>query len=231
MERKKIKKDRPAPAEKVQKLEVVLKCDSAGSVEAVTTVLSQTVVPGIEISIVRSGVGLVNKSDVLLAGTAGGLVVGFQVGMMPGLEKLLRDSSVEVRLHGLIYRLAEDIKAIAESMVPSPAEEQIIGAGAVIALFKGTRKGIIIGCEVRDGFLAVGQRFRIISPMGPVYTGTIESMHIEERAVQKATRGQQVGIRIRDFKKTRIGDLVESFRAAPKKNLWKPRAGVVRITE
>jgi len=231
MERKKIKRDRPAPAEKVQKLEVVLKCDSAGSVEAVTTVLSQTVVPGIDISIVRSGVGLVNKSDVLLAGTADGLVIGFQVGMMPGLEKLLRDSSVEVRLHGLIYRLAEDIKAIAESMVPSPAEEQIIGAGAVIALFKGTRKGIIIGCEVRDGFLAVGQRFRIISPMGPVYTGTIESMHIEERAVQKATRGQQVGIRIRDFKKTRIGDLVESFRAAPRKNLWKPRAGVVRITE
>jgi translation initiation factor IF-2 len=230
MEKKKIENDRQPSAGKVQKLEVVLKCDSVGSVEAVTTALSQIVVPGIEISFLRSGIGTVNKSDILLAGTAGRLIIGFQVGMMPGLEKLLRDSGVEVRLHELIYRLTEDIKAIAEDMTPSTAEEQIVGTGAVIALFKGTRKGIIVGCEVREGFLAVGQRYRIISPMGPVYTGRIESMHIEERPVQKATRGQQVGIRIRDFNKARIGDLVESFRAAPKKARWEPKGGVVRIT-
>ncbi len=206
-----------------------MKCDSAGSVEAVTQALSQVVAPGVEISVVRSGVGTINKSDILLAGTAGRLIVGFQVGIMPGQDKLLRDSRVEVRLYDLIYRLAEDLRAVAGEMKPSPQQEQVIGAGEVIALFKGSRKGIIIGCEVRDGFFSVGQRFRLISAMGPVYSGMVESLHIGEKAVQKATRGQQVGIAIRDFNKARIGDLVESFRPAPKKSHWEPKAGVIRI--
>ncbi len=183
-----------------------------------------------EISVARSGIGAINKSDILISGTAGRLIIGFQVEIIPGLERLLRDGGVEVRLYELIYRLVEDVRAIAEGMKPSLAEEQIIGAGAVIALFKGSRKGIIIGCEVRDGFLAVGQRFRLISAMGPVYTGSIESLHIEERSVQKATRGQQVGIAIRDFNKARVGDIVESFRPAPKKGRWEPKGEVVKIT-
>lgn len=230
MERKQIEQKKQSPTEDARKLEIVLKCDSAGSVEAVATALSRIVVPGVKIAVVRSGVGTVNKSDILLAGTAGRLIVGFQVGMMPGLDKLLRDSGVEVRQYELIYRLVEDLQAVAVSMTPSPQEEQVIGTGSVIALFKSTRKGIIIGCEVWDGFLAVGQRFRIISAMGPVYTGTIESMHIEERAVQKAVRGQQIGIRIRDFSKAKTGDIIESFRVAPRKDRWEPKGRVIRNT-
>jgi translation initiation factor IF-2 len=222
MERRRIDNPRQAPAGKAQKLELVLKCDSAGSVEAVTTALSQIVVQGVEISIARRGIGAINKSDILISGTAGRLIIGFQVGIMQGLEKTLRDSGVD--------RLSEDLRMIAADIAASPAEEEVIGTGKVIALFKGTRKGIIVGCEVRDGFFAVGQRFRLISAMGPVYTGTIESLHIEERVVQKATRGQQVGIAIRNFSKAKVGDIVESFRPAPKKVRWEPKAGVVRIT-
>ncbi len=230
MERKRIDNPRQAPAGKAQKLELVLKCDSAGSIEAVTTALSQIVVQGVEISIARSGIGAINKSDILISGPAGRLIIGFQVGVASGLERLLGDSGVEVRLYELIYRLSEDVRAIAQGIVSAAVEEQIIGYGTVIALFKGPRRGIIIGCEVRDGFFAVGQRFRLISAMGPVYTGTIESLHIEERAVQKATKGQQVGIAIRNFSKAKVGDIVESFRPAPKKVRWEPKAGVVRIT-
>lgn len=194
------------------KIEIVLKCDSIGSIEAVTDAISKIALPGVGIIILRSGVGAVSKSDVLLAGTSSRLIIGFQVGVMRGLEKVLGDQRVEVRLYDVIYKLIEDLRMLAERMVPAVPEEKIIGSGKIIALFKGSRKGIIIGCEVREGFLSVGERFRIISAMGPVYSGTIESLHIGEKAVRKATAGQQVGIKVEGFSKAKVGDLLESFR-------------------
>ncbi len=229
MKERQIERKIQLPAEGPPGLEIVLKCDSAGSVEAVGAALTRIAVPGGNVSIVRSGIGAVSKSDIFLAGTAGRLVVGFQVGVTPGLDKLLRDNGVQVRLYELIYRLSEDLRTIAESIASSPAEEEVIGSGAVIALFKGARKGIIIGCEVKEGHFAVGQRFRLISAMGPSYSGAIESMHIEEKAVQKAVRGQKVGISIRNFGKARVGDIVESFKAVRNKGRWQPKAGVIRV--
>jgi translation initiation factor IF-2 len=207
-------------------LEIVLKCDSIGSVEAVTAVLSR--IP--DIKIISSGVGAVTRTDVLLAETAGRLVVGFQVGVIPGLEKVIRQRRVEVRLYDLIYRLSDDIGSLVGETAPRQAEEEIVGSATVVALFKSIRKGIIIGCEVRSGHLATGQHFRIISAMGPVYTGIIESLHIGEKAVQKAVPGQQAGIKIRNFRQAKIGDFVESYRPALSRRnaAWEPKGDIVR---
>jgi translation initiation factor IF-2 len=211
------------------KLEIVLKCDSIGSLDAMTTALSHIAMPEIDTSIIHSGVGSVSKSDVLLAETAGRLIVGFQVDALPGMDKVVREHGVEVRLFNVIYALTSDISSIAESLVPAPPEEQIIGTAKVIALFKSSRRAEIIGCEVLGGHLAVGQHYRLISAMGPVHIGTIESIHIGQTAVQKATPGQQVGIKIRDFTQAKIGDLVESFRSLPKKTRpWEPTGQIIR---
>jgi len=212
-------------------LEIVLKCDSAGSVEAVTDAILQMRVHEVEISIIHSGIGDINKSDILLAETGSRLIAGFQVGAAPDIEKELREHCVEARLYDVIYKLTDDMRNIAESIAPHPAQEEtIIGNARVIALFKSSRKGIIIGCEVLEGHLAVGQHFRIISAVGPVYSGSIESMHIEKNIVQKASAGQQAGIKIKDFNKIKIGDLVESYRASASKKapFWQPDGGVVK---
>jgi len=213
------------------KLEIVLKCDSAGSVEAVTAAILKMTLPEIEISIIHSGIGDINKSDILLAETGSRLIVGFQVGASPDIDRELKEHRVEARLYDVIYKLTDDLRSIAEGMVHHVLQEEtIIGSARVIALFKSSRKGIIIGCEVLEGHLAVGQRFRIISAIGPVYSGAIESMHIEKNIVQKVTAGQQAGIKIKDFNKARIGDLVESYRASASKKVpaWQPRGGVVK---
>jgi translation initiation factor IF-2 len=129
----------------------------------------------------------------------------------------------------VIYVLTDDIKAIAEGMIPPVAQEQIIGSARVIALFKSTRKGIILGCKILDGFLSLGHKFRIISAIGPIYTGTIESLHIGQSVVQKAISGSEVGIKIQDFNKAHIGDLVESFRTVPRKvPPWEPQGRIIR---
>ena len=214
----------------VPKLEFVLKCDSAGSVEAVTSSVFRMVPPEVDTRIIHSGVGDINKSDILIAETGSRLIAGFQIDVLPGIDKELIEHAVEARLYDVIYKLTADIRSIAESMVPSVSQEEIMGTARVIALFKSSRKGIIMGCEVEKGHLSLGKHFRITSAMGPVYSSTIESMHMEKSTVQKATPGQQIGIKIRDFNKVKIGDLVESFRPAPvkKAQVWQPKGEIIR---
>jgi translation initiation factor IF-2 len=212
-------------------LEVVLKCDSAGSVEAVSEAVSRMTLPEAGVAVISRGVGAISKSDVLMAETASRLIVGFQVGAVAGLEKVLREHRVEVRLYDVIYRLTDDLRVIAESLTSVAQGEEITGSGKVVALFKSSRKGVIIGCEVISGHLAVGQHFRIISDMGPVYAGIIASLHIGDNAEQKATPGQKAGIRIKDFNRARVGDLVESYKTLPQRKTaaWQPTGRIVRI--
>lgn len=217
-----------SPQEIRPRLEIVLKCDSDGSLEAAATAISGIVMPEADISVIRKGLGAVTASDVFLAETAGRLIVGFQVDVLSGVEKIVREHRVEVRLYDVIYKLTDDLKTLAEGILPHAAGEQIVGSAKVIALYKSSRKGIIAGCEVLSGHIAAGQHFRIISAMGPVYSGTVESLHIGDHAVQTASPGQQVGIRIKNFNKVTIGDIVESYRRQKEVHGWKPAGGIIR---
>jgi translation initiation factor IF-2 len=211
------------------RLEVVLKGDTAGSMEAAAQGILGISLPGVEIALISSGVGGVSKSDVLMAETGSRVITGFQVDVLPGVEKVAREHVVEIRLYSVIYDLVEDLSELARGMVPSEVEEEILGTANVIALFKSSRRGVIVGCEIISGSFSVGQHFRIISAMGPVYSGVIESLHIEEKAVSKVAQGQQAGIKIKGFTKARVGDLVEVYRP-PKKPVprWQPTGRVIR---
>ncbi|HTR44594.1 MAG TPA: hypothetical protein VMH06_02705 [Thermodesulfovibrionales bacterium] len=213
----------------IRKFEIVLKSDSVGSAEAAVEALSHVSIPEVDLTVMRFGIGSVNKSDVLLAETGSGLIVGFEVGVSAGLEKTLREHNVEVRLYDVIYALVSDITEVARGLIPPVAQEEITGSAKVIALFKGNRRGIIIGCDVVEGVLSVGERFRIISAMGPVYSGTVESLHIGDKAVQRAAQGQKAGIKIKDFSKAKVGDLVETFRPLPQRiKSWQPTGKIIR---
>ncbi|MBW2136526.1 MAG: hypothetical protein JRH06_03105 [Deltaproteobacteria bacterium] len=119
------------------------------------------------------------------------------------------------------------MKEIAETFAPVKDQEKITGRARIIALFKGRQKGIILGCEVLEGSLALGKRFRLVSEPGTVYVGTIESLHIEENAVEEAIKGQQVGLKIKGFKRAKKGDLVECFEILTRRRrTWQPRGGV-----
>ena len=213
------------------KLEFVLKCDSAGSVEAVTAAVLKVDSSEADINIIQSGVGNINHSDISMAETGSRFIAGFQGDVLPGIEIELNERNVETRLYNVIYKLTDDISRIAGSLAPSVSDEEITGSARVIALYKSVRKGVIIGCEVLEGSLSVGKHFRIISAMGPVYSGTIESMHIERDAAQKAAPGQQVGIKLRAFNKAKVGDVVECFRPLNKKTVpaWHPTGEVMKF--
>jgi translation initiation factor IF-2 len=194
-----------------KRLDIVLKCDTSGCAEAIISAIKSITHPEVNVDIISSGVGSINKSDIFMAETGSRLILGFNVGFMPHVDDLASEHNVEIRLYEVIYRLIADIESIVISLVPRKYSEQIIGSAKIIALFKSSRKGIILGCEVTAGKLSLQKPFRIVGAMGLKYVGIIESLHIEKNAVREATRGQQVGLKIRDFNRGKLGDLVESY--------------------
>ena len=213
-------------------LEIVVKGDGTGPLEAVCSGVEALDVTGVTIRIIRRGVGDVNKTDVLHTETGSRLIVGFNVGVLPRVDEVFRTHGVEVRLYQVIYRLVEDVKLIAASMQPlEETGEEVIGTARVIALFKCKRHGIILGSEVLNGKLQMGAQFHLISGMGPIYTGLIESLHIEQESVKQATTGQQVGLKIKNFNRANIGDLIECFRKDRKKSRtpWKPEGKIMHL--
>ena len=213
-----------------KKLEVVLKCDVAGTVEAISAGLAEINVPGVQIDLIQTGIGNVSKSDVMMARTGSKLVLGFSVDTMPKLEQEIKEYGVEVRLYDTIYKLTEDMRKIAQSFIIKEAEEKITGKAKIIATFRSSRKGIVIGCEVLEGSIELGNDFRVITAMGPAYFGKITSLQIERQNVKKANPGQQVGIKLVGWNKAKVDDLVECFKSIQQKGggPWKPRSGVIR---
>ncbi len=210
-------------------LDIVLKCDSTGSKEAITASLAAKEQSEADVKVLQADVGDITKSDLFLALTASRLVVGFQVGVMPKIKELSQEQGVEVRLYDVIYRLITDLHDIATKLtVREEEKEEIIGKAKVIALFKGTRRGVILGCDVQEGHLETGKTFRIISAMGPIYNGKIESLQIEGDAVKSVRAGQKAGLKISGFKKAKLGDLIESYQTLRPKvdKAWAPRGGV-----
>jgi len=219
--------DSAAPAGE-KRLEIVLKSDTSGCAEAIIAAINSLAVPGVGIHIISSGIGAINKSDIFMAETGSRLIIGFNVGLMPHIDQMVAERNVELHLFAVIYTLLEDIESIARTLVVQESTEEITGSAKVIALFKSSRKGIILGCEVLAGRLMLGHPFRVLGAMGPLYTGRIESLHIENDAVRQATKGQQVGLKIRDFNKARVGDLVESYHVTSGQYVkpWQPQGKI-----
>ncbi len=227
---KKSKHKLSSQSEVDQKLEIVLKCDVAGTAEAVTASLAEIEVPGVQINLIQSGVGNISKSDMLMARTGSKLVVGFSVDTMPKLEQEIKEFGVEVRLYDTIYKLTEDIRKIALSFKSREAEDKITGKAKVIATFNISRKGMVIGCEVLEGAIEVGKNFRVITAMGPAYFGKITSLQIERQNVKSAKPGNQIGIKLEGWNKAKVDDLVECFESIQPKGggRWQAKSGIVR---
>jgi translation initiation factor IF-2 len=220
----------PADSAEREKLEIVLKCDTMGSVEAVSALLGNLKLSTAQIKPIYSGVGNVSKQDLLMALTGSRLVVGFNVGVAPKLEQWVKEHGVEVRLYDVIYKLADDLKAIADSLAPVETEEKITGKCEVIATFKSKKGGVILGCQVVEGTVQVGKNFRVITAMGPVHSARVESLQIERQQVKEARAGQQVGVQVSGSPQGKVGDFIECYDVlTPKKEAWTPRGKIAHI--
>jgi translation initiation factor IF-2 len=195
----------------VQDLNVIVKSDVAGSIEAISQILSQIEHDQIRVNIIHAGVGDVTESDVLLASASDAIIMGFHVRIEPQARTIAEETGIDVRLYQVIYDLADDVKKAMLGMLAPILEESVLGHAVVRAIFKISRLGTVAGCYVTDGLIRRGSQIRIKRGDEVIFTGQLDSLkHIKED-VREMAQGFECGISLDRFNAWQEGDVIESY--------------------
>lgn len=193
-------------------LNVVLRADKQGSLEAIETALDKFNEDGLHVKILHSGTGEIVDSDVQLAENTSGIVVGFNVEMRPTSKRLAENQGVLIRTYNIIYELIDEISEVVESMLKVGALEEIFGTAQVIAEFPYGKGERIAGCKVLDGAISKGPKIRVKRDEVTVGEGKIKSIRRNKEEVPKVERGQECGFMFDPAIDFQTGDIVESYR-------------------
>jgi translation initiation factor IF-2 len=194
-----------------QELNVIVKGDVDGSVEALSDSLLKLSTDEIQVRIIHKGVGPISESDVLLASAADAIVIGFQVRPSLNARKLAENEEIEIRLYSIIYDAINELKDALEGMLAPKEEEVIVGNVEVREVFKISRIGTIAGCYVLDGYIKRSSKIRIIRDGIVNHEGEISELKRFKDNVSEVKSGYECGLSIKNFNNIEIGDIVEVF--------------------
>ncbi len=192
-------------------LSVVVKADADGSVQAVSDSLEQLSTSEVQVEIVHRAVGAINESDVLLAETAGAIIVGFRVRPDTNARLLAEKNDIEVHLYDVIYEAVDDITKAMEGMLSPEERENIIGVAEVREIFKISKGGTIAGCHVENGIIDRKGKARLMRGGRAVYDGKVESLRRFKDDVKEVREGFECGIGIANFNDIKVGDTIECY--------------------
>jgi translation initiation factor IF-2 len=198
-------------AEELRELNLVIKADVQGSVEAVRGMLEKVKNDEVETKIILSGVGGINESDILLASAANAIVVGFNVKPEPGAKKEAEKRRVEIRTYSIIYELIEDIEAAVKGMLEPKFEESYLGTIEIRVRFQFGRKGVIAGCYVTDGKCTRNSQCRVRRGKDLVFEGKVASLKHLKDDVREVTMGMECGVTFDGWEGFKEGDMIEAF--------------------
>lgn len=193
-------------------LPLIIKGDVDGSVQAVSDALEQLGTSEVQVEIIHRGVGAINESDVLLAETAGAVIIGFRVRPDSGARQLAEQSGVDVQTYDVIYNAVDDIRSALEGMLSPEQKETVLGSAEVRETFRITRVGMIAGCYVTDGIIERKARGRVVRGGIVVYDGEFSSLKRFKDDVKEVREGFECGIGIANFNDVKVGDVIECFR-------------------
>jgi translation initiation factor IF-2 len=194
-----------------QELNIVLKGDVDGSIEALSESLIKLSTEQIQVGVIHKAVGQISESDILLAAASNAIVIGFQVRPSTGARKLAEKEQIDIRLYSIIYDAINEVKAAMEGMLSPELKEEILGTAEVLDVFKITKVGSVAGCIVREGKLFRTSKVRLIRDGIVVYTGDLGSLKRFKDDVKEVAYGFECGLNINNFNDIKVGDLVESF--------------------
>jgi translation initiation factor IF-2 len=195
----------------VRELAVVLKADVAGSLEAVKALLEKLGNEEVKLKIIHSGVGGITEGDVLLASTANGLVLGFNVRPDGAGQRLAKEKAVEVKTYSIIYEMQDDLKKALSGMLAPEFTEKVLGRAEVRNTFVVPKIGTIAGCFVSDGKVQRNAQARIVRDGKIVYTGKLSSLKRFKDDAREVAQGFECGIGIENFNDIKVGDVIEAF--------------------
>jgi translation initiation factor IF-2 len=194
-----------------QQLNIIVKGDVDGSVEALSDALIRLSTEEIQVNVIHKAVGQISESDVTLAAASEAIIIGFQVRPSLGARKEAEKEGVDIRLYSIIYDAIEEVKAAMEGMLSPEIREEIIGNVEVLDVFKITKVGTVAGCMVRDGKIKRSGRIRLVRDGIVIFTGELDSLKRFKEDVKEVTSGYECGITIRNFNDIKVGDVIESY--------------------
>lgn len=194
-----------------KQLNVIVKGDVDGSVEALSDSLLKLSTPKIQIGIIHKGVGQISESDVLLASASDAVIVGFQVRPSTSARRLADGEEIEIRLYSIIYDAINDVKSAMEGMLEKEMEEVIVGNAEVREVFKITKFGTVAGCMITDGSVKRANPIRLIRDGIVVYAGKLSTLKRFKDDVSEVRTGFDCGMGIENFNDMQIGDVIESY--------------------
>ncbi|MFN8886769.1 MAG: translation initiation factor IF-2, partial [Cyclobacteriaceae bacterium] len=194
-----------------KQLNVIIKGDVDGSIEALSDSLLKLSTPKVAVSIIHKAVGQISESDVLLASASDAIILGFQVRPSASARRLAENEEIEIRLYSIIYDAINEIKAAMEGMLEKEFEEVIVGNAEVRDVFKITKVGTVAGCMVTDGYVKRNNPIRLIRDGIVIYSGEMTALKRFKDDAAEVRSGFDCGISIKNFNDINVGDVIESY--------------------
>ena len=194
-----------------QEVNIIVKGDVDGSIEALSDSLEGLSNDEIKVNIIQKAVGQISESDVMLAAASDAIIIGFQVRPSLKARKLAESENIDIRLYSIIYKAIEDLKLAMEGMLSPDLEEKIICNIEVRDIFKISKVGTIAGCMVLDGKLSRKSKVRLIRDGVVVYSGNLSSLKRFKEDVNEVRKGFECGMSIENFNDIKVGDIIEGY--------------------
>ena len=197
--------------EGAKEINVILKCDVRGSEEAVKQALEKIDVEGVKVKVIRSGIGTITESDVVLANAGKAIIIGFNVIPSHITKEVAKEYGIDIRLYTIIYKLIEDMEAAMKGMLDPEYEEKVIGSAEIRKIFKFSKVGNIAGVYVTDGIIKSGAKARIIRDGVIIVDTTIASVQREKDTVKEVKKGFECGLTFENYNDIKTGDTIEAY--------------------
>ena len=204
--------------EGIKEINVIVKADVNGSSEAVKNSLEKIDVEGVKVKVIRSSVGAITESDVVLANASNAVIIGFNIRPNNKIKDYAKEQGVEIRLYDIIYKAVEEMEAAMKGMLEPVYEEKVIGSVEVRKLFKFSKVGIIAGSYVLDGVIKSNAKARVIRDSVVIYDGEINSIQREKDTVKEVKKGLECGVTVTNFNDIKVGDIIEAYEMVEVKN-------------
>ena len=195
----------------VNELNIVLKGDVSGSLEALQDEIAKLPQDQIAVNVIHAGAGGINESDVMLAAASDAVIIGFNVRPLADARRAAEREGVEIRTYSVIYKVTEELRAAMEGMLAPEQVEEALGQAEVLELFKASRVGTIAGCSVTDGRLTRGAEVRLVRDGTVVWTGRIGSLRRFKDDVREVEAGLECGVVLEAFQDVKVADVLEAF--------------------
>jgi translation initiation factor IF-2 len=195
----------------INELNIVLKADVSGSLEALEDEIAKLPQDEISVNVILAGAGGINESDVMLAAASDAVIIGFNVRPLADARRAAEQEGVEIRTYSVIYKVTEELRAAMEGMLVPDEVEEAVGQAEVLELFKASRIGTIAGCSVSDGKLTRGAEVRLVRDGTVAWTGRIGSLRRFKDDVSEVEAGLECGVVLEGFQDVKVGDVIEAF--------------------